>query len=139
MTLEQALEATNRHVIELNYDIGLLPEMERTLYLIDSLNFELASGGVLQWLLNRSGAYAIETHSALVAIGADSAASLIHEIIRTFPNSTIPNDDNARVDSVNRIRENVYSRWREIEDEILNWPDDIDGLLRDYVSRIAGG
>jgi hypothetical protein len=135
MTLEDSLNLTNKIVRTANYKLSEIPKIIRNLYLVDSLNYEIANGGVEQWLVNITGGYTAETHEALTEIGAISAASLVLDLIKDFPNKAVPQDEMQRSKIVNQLRHKMTMRWRTIGDGILEWPDDIDSLLRSYVDK----
>jgi hypothetical protein len=133
-----ALNKVDAIVAHARFDLGFVAHPVATIYLIGQLEFELASGGVVQWLTNRSGRYAAETATALVEIGAIKCARIVREIVAIAPSAASLPDDAARADAVRRASGATHNEWRRLADELLEWPEDIDGLLRAYVeSHVA--
>ena len=46
-------------------------------------------------------------------------------------------DDARRVAAVQRAAPSAHAAWRRLADELLDWPDDVDSLLRTYVTANA--
>jgi hypothetical protein len=135
MTLEEAIEVSDREIVAVEFDVSRLPEVSRHIYLINSLNFELANGGPTQWLINRSGDYATETLDSLQAVGAFQVAVQLQKILDTFPASTPPKDECERTPLVLALEPSCLSTWRNASDKILQWPDDVDSLLRAFLAK----
>jgi hypothetical protein len=135
MTLEEAIEVSDREIVAAEFDVSRLSEVSRHIYLINILNFELANGGPTQWLINRSGEYAAETLESLRAIGADRVADHLQNILDTFPASTPPKDDCERKTLALSLEASYRSTWQDSSDRILDWPDDVDSLLRAFLAK----
>lgn len=135
MTLEEAIEQSDRAFKEVGYRIEGLSGMDKVIHLITVLNFELANGGMTQWLLNQGGGFAMETIDALRQIGAVQTAQCLNKVLKTFPSSEIPSDKIRRQELVNRLEPDMRNSWNEITDLILDWPEDVDTLLRQFVAK----
>ena len=101
----------------------------RTFHLIGRLYFEVTAGGVPRWLTNRSGRYTTETVKALEEIGASECAAVVREILGLF-GTGLPEDEVQRSAEVEKRYPAAWPRWRELGDCLLDWPDDVDALLR---------
>lgn len=132
MDLEECLEIADKYVEEFSFNLDMVPQPYKDLYLISSLNFEISNGGVYQWLANQCGGYLEETISALRRVGAANVASILQSIADDFPDK-LPKDDSERFALIKSQEKNLAQKWSEKGDLILEWPDDIDSLLRAYV------
>jgi hypothetical protein len=135
MTLEEAIEVSDREIVAVEFDVSRLSEVSRHIYLINSLNFELANGRPTQWLINSSGEYAAETLESLRAVGAIQVADQLQRILDTFPASTPPKDESERTLLVLSLEASCLSTWQHASDRILQWPDDVDSLLRAFLAK----
>lgn len=133
MKLEEAIARSDQAFKDAGYVIDLLSGQDRILHLIAALDFELSNGGVIQWLVNQTGGYATETIEALRKIGATKTAQYLVELLTTFPSGKIPSDERERLELIEIIEPGMRNRWTEIGDRILDWPDDIDSLLRKFI------
>jgi hypothetical protein len=111
-----------------------MPTPYREIYLINNLNFDVSNGGFSQWLRNLCGGHSIETVAALEAVGAVHAADILRSAIAALPNEDLPRDDQKRNDLIDQIEGKFADKWRDIGDLIIEWPDDIDSLLRAFVA-----
>ena len=135
MNLEQYLEDADKYVEESNFLLENVPQLYKDIYLINSLNFDLANGGVYQWLINRCGNYADDTICALKRVGALNVARIVQDIVDDFPDQNIPKNELVRIKLIESMVNRVAQQWTEKGDLILEWPDDIDSLLRAYVKE----
>lgn len=135
INLEYALERKNQLLRQAEFDLAKLPSLMRNLHLVESLNFELANGGVDQWLSNNTGSFAAETLEALEVVGATRTAALVRRIIQSFPDESVPKEGAERIAAVLQLRPRLGDVWNELGNQILEWPDDIDALLRQYLER----
>jgi hypothetical protein len=131
---DEAINAADAAVRARGFDARAVSPAVRTVYLVGQLDFELTTGGVIQWLTNRSGGYASDTAHALDEIGATNCATLLRKILSFFRDGAVPEDDVARVAQIGLLRPAVDAAWRELGDSLLEWPDDVDVLLRRYVA-----
>jgi hypothetical protein len=134
MTLEEAINQKNNLLKKLDYEVARLPEPFKTIHLIEVLDFEIANGGLQQWLTNDSGAFVHETISALRDVGATAVSELIASVVRCFPDENIPQEGSLRAQLVDSLYLKHSESWRQLGDQVLAWPDDIDSLLRRYVA-----
>jgi hypothetical protein len=130
---EEALASADRQVGERGVDH--VSSVVRSVYLITQLDYEITLGSVLGWLTNTSGGYARETAQALDEIGATKCAEIVHQIISPFGANAPPLDDVARSVEVQRLVPANDKFWRKLADQLLEWPDDVDRLLREFVQR----
>jgi hypothetical protein len=83
------------------------------------------------------GRYAVETAEALTAVEAHKCAVIVRRMLAFFPDGSPSADDAVRAEHVNSLLANAQAQkvWRELGDELLGWPDDINDLLTKYVAR----
>ncbi len=105
------------------------------MHLITALDFELSCGGMLQWLINQTGGYVVETIGALLEIGTVESARRLAQILSTFPSAKIPTDELERAKLVNELAPAMFLRWREIANAVLDWPEDTHTLLERFVAE----
>lgn len=129
-----ALRAADAIVARHGYDVHAVPHPVRVVYLVGQLEFELVGGGVAQWLSNRSGRYAGATVAALREIGAEACACIVERMIVPIGPEERLDDDAWRADVVRLAPIDVVGAWRSLADDLLEWPDDVDALLRRYVA-----
>ena len=134
----EALRIADSLVLEQGGNVAMVPGAVRAVYLIGQLDFEVTVGGVEQWLTNSSGRYTAETISALVEVGAHRCAEIVREIVSSFPHGRLPLDDADRVALIGRLMPLQGERWRDLSEMLLDWPDDIDALLRRHVAEHEG-
>ena len=68
----------------------------------------------------------------------DQAAAVVRRILAYFAGGASARDDEDRWKEVAGIRGTASEAWGDLGDQLLKWPDDLDRLLRDYVSRNPG-
>jgi hypothetical protein len=132
-----ALEIADNRAREAGYDIGSLPWPIQVVYAVGQLDFEVTNGGVHGWLTNGSGRHAVETAKALDAIGATTCADLVRQILAFLPGGQPALDDVERVRQIEKVLPIAEPAWRELGNSLLEWPDDVDTLLRRYVEANA--
>jgi hypothetical protein len=114
------------------------PHAMQVVHLVGRLDFEIANGGVLQWLTNQSGRYTVETIAALDEIGAADCANIVRKIVDFFPGGKLPEDEVERATLVEELCPVAYPAWCELGDSYLQpGPDDVDWLLGRYVELHA--
>ncbi len=131
------LRLADRVVVRHGFDLAAVPHPIAVVYLVGQLEFEVASGGVLQWLTNSSGREAPATAAALREIGAAACAEIVDQIIATVVPAPDFRDDADRSRAVRLESVGAQSAWRELADDLLDWPDDVDILLRRFVGANA--
>ena len=134
---DRALELADAVVAAKGHDALRAPRAVQVVYLVGKLDFETTTGGVLQWLTNDSGLCATETVAALTEIGAVQCAGIVNRILAFFPSGAPSRDRTDRAAEVQRLLPVAKAAWRELGNSLLDWPDDVDALLRDYVERNA--
>jgi len=117
------------------FDLSALPPPVRVVHLIDQIDFEIALGGVLGWLINSSGKYGPDTAKAFEAVGAHQCAAIVREIMGFFPHGTLPPEEQERVQQILAVEEAARPHWRELGDRLLTWPDDIYVLLQKFIAE----
>ena len=125
---DQAIEISDNAWEKVGFDAKKLPYAVRAVHLIARLNVETILGGILGWLSN-AGGYARETIDALECVGAHTGASIVREVIAVFPNGTPAFSPQERAQQIMDIADVAESRWSELGDRLLTWPDDINTLL----------
>jgi transposase len=84
--------------------------------MFDVIHKGVFNGGVVQWLTNGSGAYAVETVSALDEIGARHAAATVRSILAFFEAGAPPHDPMARAAVVEQLLPSAEAAWRQLGD-----------------------
>jgi hypothetical protein len=134
VTLEEALQVADEAVRRANWDVRSVVKPLRIVYLVGQLEFEVTLGGVHGWLVNTSGKYAVDATQALDEIGAHDCARIVRRILAFLPESPSP-EDIVRSQQVEQALPAAGAAWRRLAGELLNWPDDVDRLLRVHVSN----
>jgi hypothetical protein len=135
VTYEEALTFADAEVLRLGHEHVAWPVL--VMHLIGKLDFEITCGGVVQWLGNTSGGYTRETIKALEEIGARRCAEIVRQIVAPFPGGVPLADEVARTAQVVDLDPNHYPMWNRLADELLEWPDDVDQLLRAHFAAHA--
>ncbi len=132
--VDRAFEVVNEAYKDAEYNVrALLPAMQ-VVCLIDELDFEVALGGVLGWLINR-GEYGPDTVKALEAVGAHQCASIVREILAFFPEGTPAAEDKERVRQILAVEDVSSIHWSALGARLLTWPDDIYALLHKFIEE----
>lgn len=130
----QALRRADDLVAGHGFNLASVPHPVAVVYLVGQLEYELVNGGVVQWLSNRTGRYATRTAAALHEIGADACSGIVTRMIQPLGSAIDLEDDVQRAAAVARVAASQQAVWRALADDLLEWPDDVDTLLRAYVS-----
>ncbi len=133
ITTNDALDIVAAAYKGLGFNRHALPRSLQAVHLIGHLDFEVTLGGVYGWLINM-GPDGPDTAEALEAVGAHQCAAIVREILSFFPDGKPPTDDRERVRQMNKASEADLTRWRDLGDRLLEWPDDIHALLQAYVT-----
>ena len=75
--------------------IDALTEAERIVVLVNRVNFDVEMGGLTAFFYNSAGDHAVETVSALEAVGAQGAADALRAANALFPGGA-PSEDRAK-------------------------------------------
>lgn len=135
MTNDQALRIADEAAQRANYDLQCIPKPLRVTRLLGQMSFEISVGGVPLWLVNTSGKHAVDTVEALEEIGAHDCAGIVRRMLAFFPDHAPPEDDGTRAMQVEQVRSRAEAVWRDLADQLLGWPDDVESLLHTYVSN----
>jgi hypothetical protein len=135
ITYDDALRFADEAVRARGHDPRSTAHAVQVLYLVGQLDFEITTGGVIQWLTNRSGRYPAETVGALEEIGASRCAAIVKDILALFPGGRPSENDVDRTSQVQRLLPSAEPTWRALGDSLLDWPDDVDALLREFVDH----
>ena len=97
------------------------------------LESEVNNGGFAQWFENSAGEMALDTETALRAIGADRAAAIVAKAVAAFPGGAPPRDHDARQQQLRTASDGVRSTWERLNQEFFKYPDDLTSLLYAWV------
>ena len=113
--------------------LSALSEVERVVVLVNRVNFEVIQGGLTTFFYNSAGNHAAETVPALVAVGADKAATALQSAMALFPGGSPPAD-----------RDERYDGWRAVSGSLAPFDDpftekgiDVFDLLCSYIEAHA--
>jgi hypothetical protein len=130
---ETALRIADESVGRHGHDARAAPAAIRVLYLVAQLDFEVTLGGVVGWLTSAAGRHGRATVAALQEIGATRCAELVERMLAHFPGGVPSEDDRERSRQIRALWPVAMSAWRELGDCLLEWPDDVDAMLRAHV------
>lgn len=102
---------------------------------IENLEREINNGGFSQFFSNSSGNHAKETVQALKEIKANKTATLLEKAIQQFPDSNVPSDRRKREDIMEKMEDNAYEVWDELDNSFYKYEDNITELLLDFVKN----
>jgi len=111
-----------------------LTPQEKNIVYIEELEREVNDGGFNQYFINTSGDYVKETLEALKIIGSKIFFELLQKAVNKFPNGTVPQDRDERIDIVNVIDENI-ELWEDLDEEFYNYEEDIYTLMVNYIKN----
>jgi hypothetical protein len=134
MDPDDAIDFVSKALKDVGYDVRALPPPLQVVHLISGMNLEIMQGGVYGWLVN-NGEYGPDTVKAFEAVGAHQCAAIVREMLAFFPEGTPASDGRERVQQMEDIGEVGESRWDELRDRLLAWPDDIYALLQKFISE----
>ena len=87
--------------------LAALTDAERIVVLVSRANFEVESGGLSAFFYNSAGDHAVETVSALEAVGAKEAGAALRAAMAKFPGGSPPAD-----------RERRYPGWQQVSESL---------------------
>ncbi len=135
--VEWARDFSRAQMEKVDGDARRLPDGVRQCFLIHDIHFDVACSGVDAWL-ERHSDVAFQTLRALREVGAHHAADAMDRLFAVFPNGQPPVDREELEDQIFAFGDDIKERFfSEIGDELLQWKDDIDGLMRAYVLKHA--
>ena len=135
ITVERALKVADEACKKAGYNPRALPMPLQVVTLVGDLEFEIAQGGVVGWLINSSGPYGPDTVNAFEAVGAHQCAAIMREILAFFPEGKPSFDDAERIRQIDAVEVVAESHWRELGNRLLTWPDDIYVLLGKFIAE----
>ena len=104
------------HLEPFKPDLKSLSDGERIVIHVNSFIWEVANGGLSQFLSNPSGDYAEETLAAMRAIGATAAVAALEDVRKViFGGAPIPADYDTRND--------ILFKWEEDEERATAFED----------------
>lgn len=115
--------------------ISLLTLEERVIFIVDLFQAEVNNGGFDQYLHNRSGIFAGELVSSLLAIGACLTAEICKRALSTFP-AELPADYEARYALLDElITDEIAEALDSFDMQIYDYPDDLENLMYLYITE----
>jgi hypothetical protein len=110
---------------------------EKVFVCVWGLEAEVNNGGFDQYYFNSSGDHAQDAEVSLKAIGAKHTAQLVKLGNALFGASGPSPNRAARQKQLDALGDAKTKKMNEIEDEIMKYKDNLEELLRAYVSRNA--
>jgi hypothetical protein len=120
---------------KLGYDKLTTPE--KVFVCVWGLDGEVNNGGFDQYYFNSSGDHALDAEESLTAIGAKQTAQLVEQANALFGASGPSPDRAARQLQLDALGEARTKKMNEIDEEFMKSKDNLEELLRAYVSRNA--
>ena len=114
-------------------DFESLNSIEKNILYIEMLEGQVNNGGFDQYFFNSSGEYAHDTLIALKEIKAPQMAEILNRAIKIFPTLPIPKDTEQRREYMEDVPENVSETWDKLYDEFYKYPENLAGLIIEYV------
>jgi Domain of unknown function (DUF4375) len=127
------------HVFERYASVGYdkLAPAEKVFICVWSLEGEVNNGGFDQYYFNSSGDHALDVEESLKAIGAKHTAQLVEQANTLFGATGPSSDRAARQSQLNSLEDAKTKRMNEIEKEFMKYKDNLEELLKAYVSKNA--
>lgn len=120
---------------ELGYEKLSWPE--KVFVCIKDIDGEVNNGGFDQYYFNSSGDHAIDAVASLEAIEATHTANLVRKTNALFGEGGPSPDRLSRQAQLDALRGDKAKEMNEIEKEFYQGTEDLDGLLKKYISRNA--
>ena len=114
-------------------DFESLNAMEKNVLFVEMLEGQVNNGGFDQYFFNTSGEYVYETLNALKEIKAPQTTGILNRAINVFPTLPIPKDTDQRRELMKLIPESVSDTWAKLDDEFYKYPENLAGLVIEYV------
>jgi len=112
-----------------------LSEAEQIFRAIWDLESEVNNGGFYQYYYNNSGDTACHVVAALEEIGAEAAAGIVAKANAAFYPVSPSIEQDVRREQLEVIESKYEDLWDSLDEEFFSYPDDLTGLLYDYVKR----
>lgn len=129
--LSELADAPTAHYAETPFEE--LSEAEQVFITVRELDERVADGGFRQYFEEPSGDHAARVLEALEEIGADQAARLVERAMSVFGVDGVPLDQESRIAALESLSESAFLLLEELDSEYVEYPDDLVGLLYDYV------
>lgn len=114
-----------------------VPEVERVVYAVNTLVFDVNNGGFDQYFYNSYSDCAATALEALERLGAATTARLLRDAMEAFGPDGPPADRAERQERLEEIRDGAEARWTKLEDRFYEYPDDVLEMLREYARERA--
>jgi hypothetical protein len=98
-------------------EVSILPELERTLWLVYALELEVSNGGVHQYFANPAGDNWKETLGALQRIGASRIEQLLTKALAVFPQHSPSVDHLTRARQLRAIDTEAEAFLQQLTDD----------------------
>lgn len=133
------LAEVGRFVFERDDRLGYnnLSWPEKVFICVRDVECEINNGGFDQYYFNSSGNHALDAVPSLEAIGAKHTSSLLRDANALFGESGPSPDRLARQEQLDALRDAKGKKMDEIEEEFYKGTEDLDGLLKKYISMNA--
>lgn len=128
-----ALDTYVNQLSDYGENISKLTEPQKTLLFVENLEREVNNGGFNQFYWNASGNFAHETLDGLKTIKAKKMADILEKANAVWPDQQVPRDITERQELHEEIEEQADPVWEACDNEFYTYPDNIAGLLLDYV------
>jgi hypothetical protein len=110
-------------------------EPQKHLYLNRWFENQINNGGFWQYFFNSSSNVAHQTVDSLRIIGANTTADMLQKAIDQFPDKTIPNTYEERMEIFEQIGDSEYEVWKELTKKFYEYPDDLQTLNLEYIKQ----
>lgn len=116
---------------------GKLATSEKVFVCVWGLEGEVNNGGFDQYYFNSSGDHAADAEESLRAIGAQHTAQLVKQANVLFGASGPSPNRAARQKQLDTLGDVKTKKLNEVEEEFLKYKDNLEELLKAYVSKNA--
>lgn len=126
-------------VFDRNAKLGYekLTTPEKVFVCVWGLEGEVNNGGFDQYYFNSSGDHALDAEGSLKAIGAKHTAQLVKQANTLFGASGPSPNRAARQKQLEALGDAKTKKMNEIEEEFMKYKDNLEELLKAYVSKNA--
>ncbi len=114
-----------------NVRFSALSPFEQVFILVWEVEAEVNNGGFNQFFFNSAGDRANDTASALRAIGAHRAASIVDKATSMFPEG--PPLDRSTRQGILKVIDPEVELFDVVNQEFYKYPDDLSALLHKFV------
>ncbi len=136
MDINEALELSSRSISAAGYRFQESPRPTQVLYLIETAQNQTTMAGTMGWLVEAPNVAALgSTADAFDEIGAPRCAAIIRQILAQLGGTPLADAQVERAKVVFEVSDAVADEWRRLGNALLDWPDDVAGLLDEYVAQ----